>query len=109
MKLAIRSALASSDVDAALDFYLREAEELARDFIDELERATQHIEKNPATGSPRYAHELNIPYLRFWQLRRFPYALFYIEHSDHLDVIRCVHMSRDIPVTLRDEGLGSPE
>lgn len=103
MKPAIRSALAEADIESALDFYLAEAVQAAASFIDELERATGHIESNPATGSPRYAHELNIPRLRFWPLKRFPYALFYIEHVDHLDLIRCVHMSRDIPACLRDD------
>lgn len=103
MKPAIRSALADSDIQAALDFYLAEATHVAAEFIEELEHATRHIESHPATGSPRYAHELNIPQLRFWRLRRFPYAMFYVEHSDHLDVIRCVHWSRDIPVSLQGD------
>ncbi|MGQ0621839.1 MAG: type II toxin-antitoxin system RelE/ParE family toxin [Panacagrimonas sp.] len=103
MKPAIRSAQAEADIELALDFYLAEAAQAAVGFIDELEHATRHIELNPATGSPRYAHELNIPQLRFWPFKRFPYALFYIEHADHLDVIRCVHMSRDIPACLQDD------
>ena len=103
MKPAIRSALAEKDIQSAVSFYVTEATHVAANFINELERATRHIESNPATGSPRYAHELNIPQLRFWPLKRFPYALFYIEHTDHLDVIRCVHMSRDIPASLQDD------
>ena len=103
MKPAIRSALAEADVWAAVDFYIAEAVDVAAAFIDELERATRHIESHPATGSPRYALALNIPQLRFWPLNRFPYALFYIEHADHLDVIRCVHLHRDIPATLQDD------
>lgn len=103
MKPAILSALAAADIQAALAFYCTEREALADAFIDELERTSRYIETNPASGSPRYAHELSIPQLRFWALRRFPYALFYIEHVDHLDVIRCVHMSRDIPASLRDD------
>lgn len=103
MKSAIRSALAEADIQSAVDFYVAEAAHVAADFIDELGRATRHIESNPATGSPRYGHELNIPQLRFWLLKRFPYALFYIEHTDHLDVIRCVHVSRDIPASLQSD------
>lgn len=103
MKPAIRSALAQADVDAALDTYIAEAPHMADSLVDELQKAVRHIERYPGTGSPRYAHELDIPRLRFWPLKRFPYALFYIEHADHLDVIRFVHMSRDIPVVLRVE------
>jgi len=103
MKAALRSALAQSDIEAAIDFYLVDAEHALDGFILALEKATAHIERSPATGSPRYAYELNIPQLRFWPLTRYPYALFYIEHDDHLDVIRLVHMTRDIPFTLQDE------
>ena len=54
-------------------------------------------------SSPNMKHELNIPQLRVWPLRHFPYMLFYIEHADHLDVIRCVHEHRDIPASFREE------
>jgi len=102
VKPAIRSALAEKDIREALDFYLAEAMHVAAAFIDELEHAARHIQSHPATGSPRYALALNIPQLRFWPLNQFPYALFYIEHVDHLDVLRCVHMRRDIPASLQD-------
>lgn len=101
MKPAIRSVLAEADIGSALDFYLAEVAQAAMGLIDELEHATLHIESNPATASPRHAHELNIPQGRFWPLRRFSYALFDVEQADHLDVIRCVHMSRDIPAFLQ--------
>jgi toxin ParE1/3/4 len=103
VKPAVRSGLAEQDIQSALEFYIAESMRVATAVIDELEHVTSHIESHPATGSPRYAHELNIPRLRFRPLRRFPFALFYIEHTDHLDVIRCVHMCRDIPATLRDD------
>ena len=103
MKAAIRSTLAQADIEAAIEHYLVEATHAIDGFIDALEKATVHIERSPATGSPRYAHELNLPRLRFWPLTRYPYALFYIEHDDHLDVIRVVHMSRDIPKALQEE------
>ena len=103
MKPAVRSALAEADIESAFEFYTAESMHLALDFIDALEHATRHIETHPATGSPRYAHELNIPQLRFWTLRQFPFALFYIEHGTNLDVIRLVHLHRDIPASLRDD------
>ena len=103
MRAARRSALAQADIEAALDYYYNEAAHAAGGFIDALEQATTHIQRHPGTGSPRYAHELNLAQLRYWPLTRYPYALFYIEHADHVHVIRVVHMSRDIPATLRAE------
>lgn len=103
MKHAIRSAAASEDVAAAVEHYVAEAPHAADGFIDELERAVRHIERHPTSGSPRYSHELDIPRLRHWKLKRFPFALFYLEYTDHLIVIRCVHMRRDIPRSVQEE------
>jgi toxin ParE1/3/4 len=90
-------------VDTAIGHYLIGAGEKAGlDFIEALERAYRHISRYPASGSPRYAHELNLPELRFWLLRRFPYLVFYIERDDHLDVWRVLHGQRDIPVWMRE-------
>ncbi|HZP66639.1 MAG TPA: type II toxin-antitoxin system RelE/ParE family toxin [Rudaea sp.] len=103
MKPAILSKRAAADIEGAAAGYAGERAELADAFIDALEHAVRHLETHPAAGSPRYAHVLAIPQLRFWLLRKFPFALFYIEQPDRLYVIRCVHMKRDIPASLRDE------
>jgi len=89
---------ANRDIDEAIAYYLGEkAEQAASGFIDSLERAYAHISLHPATGSPRYAHELNLPGLRSWPLDRYPYMVFYVERRDHIDVWRLLHGQRDIP------------
>lgn len=98
---------ANKDVDAAVDYYLDEAgEKVAFGFIDSLEQAYRHIARHPATGSPRYAHELGLPDLRSWPLGRYPYLVFFVERDDHIDIWRVLHGERDIPASLRmlDEG-----
>jgi toxin ParE1/3/4 len=58
---------ANRDVDEAVSHYLTQANPaVALGFIDALEKAYSHIARHPATGSPRYAHELNLPGLRAW-------------------------------------------
>jgi len=58
------------DVNAMVDSYLSEATEAtALRFIDALEEVYAHIGSHPATGSPRYAHELDLPGLRCWSFR----------------------------------------
>jgi len=85
------------DVDDAIAHYLQEdAPEAALGFIAALERAYAHLGRQPATGSPRSAHELGLPGLRTWPLTRFPYLVFYVERVDHLDVWRVLHTHRDI-------------
>jgi toxin ParE1/3/4 len=97
-KALIQRTLALGDTEQAITHYLeQDAPTAALGFVDALERAYAHIEKHPATGSPRYAYELGIPELRSWPLHKYPYLVFYVEHADHIDVWRVLHMKRDIP------------
>lgn len=94
---------ARRDVDDAVAYYLSEdAEQAALGFIDALAQAYTHIGRHPGTGSPRYAHELDLPGLRSWPLTRYPYLVFYVEHPDHIDVWRGLHGQRDIPAWMRE-------
>ena len=94
---------AQHDVDEALTYYLNEgAAPAALGMIDALEKAYAHIARHPVTGSPRYTHELNLPHLQVWSLKRFPYWVFYREQPDHIDVWRVLHGQRDIPVWLQE-------
>ena len=88
----IRRQLADEDVRQAIDFHLSQEE------LD-----VGHIQRHPATGSPRYAHELNLPGLRFWSLKRFSYLVFYMEGPEVVDVWRVLHSRRDIPAWLQTE------
>ena len=98
---------AGRDIDAAIDHYLSEVGEAAAlGFIDASEQAFQHIARHPASASPRYAHELDLPGLRFWPLKRYPYLVFFVERDDHIDVWRVLHGQRHIPASLREPEKG---
>jgi toxin ParE1/3/4 len=98
LKPIIPRVMANRDVDEAIKHYLdQDAAPAALGLIDALEQAYAHISKHGATGSPRYAHELNLPGLRFWPLTRYPYLIFYVEQHNHIDVWRVLHAQRDIP------------
>ena len=102
-KVVIPRELANQDVDEAIDHYLGEgAEQAALRFVDGLEKAYTHISRPSASGSPRYAHELNLPGLRFWPLTRFPYLVFYFERGDVVDVWRVLHSKQDIPAWMSE-------
>ncbi len=103
MKPLRRRRLADQDVADAVDHYFNESPALALRFVDALEQACRHIQKHPATGSPRYAHELDIPGLRCWPLKRFPYLVFYCEGADGIDLWRVLHGRRDIPAWLKED------
>ena len=102
-KPVIPRELTNRDVDEAVAYYLSEgAANAASGFIDALAQAYAHIGRHPATGSPRYAHALNLPGLRFWPLARYPHLVFYIERTDHVDVWRVLHGQRDIPAWMHE-------
>lgn len=89
---------ANRDIDQALAHYLGEnAIRAALGFIDALAQAYAHISRSPASGSPHYAHELNLPGLRSWPLAGYPYLVFYVERNDYIDVWRVLQGQRDIP------------
>lgn len=93
--------VATADVEEAIDYYVGEqAFDAAMGFIDELEKAYRQIARQPGAGSPRYIHELGLPGLRFWQLRKYPFLVFYVELTDRIDVWRVLHAQRDIPAWL---------
>lgn len=102
-RTVVPRARASQDVDDIIRYYLGEdAEQAALGFIDTLERAYRHIARHPEYGSSRHAHELDLPGLRTWALKRFPYLIFYIEREDSIDVWRVLHEARDIPQWMQD-------
>ena len=97
--------LARRDVEAAVDYYVREAgPDIALNFIKALQSAHRAIAERPALGSRRYALELVLPGLRSLAVKRFPYFVFYIERDDHIDIWRVLHGRRDIPSRMRERG-----
>jgi toxin ParE1/3/4 len=103
VKPIVQRSLAHADVEQAIGHYLEVANaSVALGFVDALEEGYLHIARNPATGSPRYAHELNLPGLRAWPLTTYPYLIFYIELDQHIDVWRVLHMCRDIPASMTE-------
>jgi toxin ParE1/3/4 len=102
VKPLVRRARADADVIDAIDHYLNESSAAATGFVAALEQAYRHIQRWPATGSPRYAHALDLPGLRFWRCTRYPYLVFYVEKDERIEVWRVLHASRDIPQWLRE-------
>ena len=93
---------ARRDIDEAVEHYLSEAgPAVALNFIDALEDALRQIGEQPASDSPRHAHELEIPGLRFRSIGRFPYLVFYVEREAEIDVWRVLHGARDIPAWMQ--------
>ena len=102
-KPVVRRRGADEDIEYAIAYYLSEAGlEIATSFANRLEEALQKISRHPAIGSPRYGHSLLISDLRHWPMTKFPYLIFYVEKERHIEVVRVLHGSMDIPSWLND-------
>lgn len=102
MKPVIPRERANRDVDDAVEYYLKEgAAQAALGLVDALEDAYALLGRHPGLGASRYAYELDLPGLRSWPLRRFPYLIFYVELEDRVDVWRVLHNRRDIPASMQ--------
>jgi toxin ParE1/3/4 len=101
-KRVVLRSLAEQDVEDACSYYLDAGGvSLRLEFVDALERTLDLIARNPPAGSPRYAVDLNLPELRCWLLKDFPYVVFYVERAESIDVWRMLHGKRDVPESLR--------
>lgn len=78
---------ARHDIEEAIDHYLAESGvAVTMEFIQALENSLEQIRSQPASGSPRYAHELDIPGLRSWIVGKFPHLVFYVEKAEEIDI-----------------------
>jgi len=88
-RLVVLRAAARRDIDDAVDHYLTGAgRQTALRFIDRMREALLDISMSTESGSPRYGHELNLPGLRCWPVRSFPYLVFYMTARGQVDVWR---------------------
>ena len=73
VKAIVLRELARRDIDEVIDHTLSLAQtKVELGFVAALEQACTLIGRQPAAGSPRYAHALNLPGLRSWPLTRYP-------------------------------------
>lgn len=101
---------ARKDVERAFDDYLDEAgSAVALSFTEDLEAGLAHVARHPASGSPRYAVELDLPGLRYWPLARFPFLIFYARIGVAVEVWRVLHAHRDIAASLRPRSAPGPD
>ncbi|RUZ80718.1 type II toxin-antitoxin system RelE/ParE family toxin [Mesorhizobium sp. M7A.F.Ca.US.006.01.1.1] len=102
-KAIVPRKLALRDIEDAVDYYAREVgSHMALGYVEDLQNAYKLIASHPASGSLRYAYEIELPGLRSVQLKRYPYLIFYLEQPDHIDVWRVLHAKRDIPAWLQN-------
>lgn len=103
-KRVVPLAAAIEDVDEIADYYTDvSGKALAHRFANALAASYRRIASHPGIGSLRYEIALGLDGLRVWQLRGFPYLVFYVERTDEIEVWRVLHAERDLMTELADE------
>lgn len=102
-KLVVLRVAARRDIDDAVDHYMAGAgRKTALRFIDRVEEAFLHVAMSVESGSPHHGHELNLPGLRSWPVRSFPYLIFYMTARGQVAVWRVLHRQREIPAWMEE-------
>lgn len=103
VKRVVLTARARQEVRQAAAWYRSESGAvLALRWAASVETSLKHIGAHPHSGFTRYAVPLKLDALRCWPINGFPYLVFYVEHDDHVDVGRVLHMKRDVPTWLAE-------
>jgi toxin ParE1/3/4 len=71
-------------------------------FLIELDRCLKFVQNFPKAGSSRLGHELGRRNMRTWPMNKFPFLLLYKENQSHVDILRVLHQSSDIPRWMKD-------
>jgi toxin ParE1/3/4 len=101
-KPTLRRRSARIDIDVAADYYDHEAgPDVALRFIDAVEAAVESLAGQPGAGSSIWGERVKVTGLRSRPVARFPYLVFYMEHEEHIEIWRVLHVRRDLPAELQ--------
>ena len=93
--------LAETDLVERTRYYRSEAgHDVAARFFDTAVHTLQTIESLPGIGSLRLGELCDVPGLRSFRIARFPCGWFYFERADHIDVVRLLSYTQDLPSLL---------
>jgi toxin ParE1/3/4 len=94
---------ADFDIKDVLGHYqAQQAYQAGEAFLIELDRCLKFVQTFPKAGSLRLAQEIGRNDIRTWPMNKFPFLLLYKETQSHVDILRVLHQSRDIPRWLKD-------
>lgn len=95
---------ADAEFDEALDRYLLEAgAAIAERFVGAVEDAHNLIAEAPGVGAPGLGLQMAIDGLRVWKIGGFPYLVVYLESDAGVEILRLLHVHRDVPSVLIDD------
>ena len=94
---------ADFDIKGVLSHYqAQQAFQAGEVFLTELGQCLRFVTTFPRAGSLKLGHELSRRNIRTWPMNKFPFLLLYKETQSHVDILRVLHQSSDIPRWLKD-------
>ncbi len=81
---------AEEEMNASAQYYNQQSSGLGLDFLEEIDKSLQHIEKSPEKW-PSYEQNIHK-----YNIRRFPFSIFYIfeKNIDKIIIIAVAHQKR---------------
>lgn len=105
MTVALLRPRAEADLVERTRYYRREGgTAIGERFFDAAVAALAAITRMPGAGSPRVGELCDIPELRVRRVVGFPCFWCYFVADDHVDIVRLLADSQDLPAILLDEG-----
>ena len=94
---------AEADLIERTHYYRREGgDSLGERFFDAAVAALDEIIRMPGAGSPRVGELCGIPGLRVRPVPGFPCGWFYFVATEHVDVVRLLADTQDLPTILAE-------
>jgi len=95
---------ASVDLDEHFSYIAQNNFDAALGFFDAARQTFSQLAQMPGIGSLYNIENLHLVGLRKWAVRGFDkFLIFYLESSDHIEIIRLLHAARDISSILAEE------
>jgi toxin ParE1/3/4 len=83
-------------------FLLEQSPEVARRFVDSVQKTLKDLAKRPGIGSPKTFSDPLLSDVRSWWVEGFPnHLIYYLPIEDGIDVLAVLHGARDIEPVLR--------
>jgi toxin ParE1/3/4 len=101
MKRVTRSWQADEDLKSSAAYYALSSITTAKRFARAIQDAIDLVSQYPEIGSINYAAPASQQGLRSMVVKRFPYLIFYLDRPEDIFVVRVMHMSNDLPESLR--------
>ncbi len=93
---------AAQDAENIADYIAKDSLEAAVRFLENTESTLRELANSPAMGSPFESDHAELSNLRFRRVKGFPnHVIFYVAHTDAIEVVRILHGARDLDTELR--------